>query len=155
MFKRLFVTSAAAAAVSVPLAGAACADPPSDPGSNGNGIGAGGVPQKAGETLSEGVTPNANPNPGGVGPVTPGSAFNVAKDAFPGVSTPVAYGNTLTVFWSGAPGVPPHTWTDPDLVAQTEPFGPTPPGMGVKAFTPGCSHGRSGITQDDATKCAP
>ena len=51
MLKKLFVTAAAAAAVSVPLAGVAWADPPSDPGSNGNGIGKGGIPNKTGNFL--------------------------------------------------------------------------------------------------------
>jgi hypothetical protein len=37
MLKKLLVTAAAAAAVSVPLAGVAWADKPSDPGSNGKG----------------------------------------------------------------------------------------------------------------------
>ena len=42
MLKKLFVTAAAAAAVSVPLAGVAWAEPPADPGAgNGNGIGKG------------------------------------------------------------------------------------------------------------------
>ena len=36
MLKKLFVTAAAAAAVSVPLAGVAWADPPSDPDSSSN-----------------------------------------------------------------------------------------------------------------------
>ena len=50
MLKKLFVTAAAAAAVSVPLAGVAWADTGD---SNGNGIGAGGVPQKAGTVLKD------------------------------------------------------------------------------------------------------
>lgn len=41
MLKKLFFTAAAAAAVSVPLAGVAWADKPSDPG--GNGVGKGGT----------------------------------------------------------------------------------------------------------------
>ena len=44
MLKKLFVTAAAATAMSIPLAGVAWSDP-ADPGDpNGNGIGAGGVP---------------------------------------------------------------------------------------------------------------
>ena len=47
MLKKLFVAAAAAAAVSVPLAGVAWADKPSDPGSNGNGSnGKGGIPNE-------------------------------------------------------------------------------------------------------------
>ena len=51
MLKKLFVTAAAAAAVSVPLAGVAWAEPPADPGSNAadpaNAPGPGGVPQQS------------------------------------------------------------------------------------------------------------
>jgi hypothetical protein len=50
MLKKLFITAAAAAAVSVPLAGVAWADRPSDPGSNGSGIGQG-VCQNSSATL--------------------------------------------------------------------------------------------------------
>jgi hypothetical protein len=147
MIKKLFITAAAAAAVSVPLAGVAWADPPSDPGSNGNGIGQGGLPTKIGNSLSNTVTPNLNPNPGGVGPVTPGSQFSqVAK--LPG-STPEAYGSVLTGLFAT------HTSTNPDFVLQTTPFGPTPPGLVTKAFTPGCSKGRSAVTQPGASTCVP
>ena len=48
MLKKLFVTAAAAVAVSVPLAGVAWAEPPADPGSNGDGMGAGGIPSVIG-----------------------------------------------------------------------------------------------------------
>ena len=54
MLKKLFVTAAAAAAVSVPLAGVALADT-GDP--NGNGLGQGGVPQRLGDFAATGVTP--------------------------------------------------------------------------------------------------
>ena len=62
MFKKLFVTAAAAAAVSVPLAGAALADSGGDP--NGNGLGQGGMPQTIGNFAATGVDP-ALPNPNG------------------------------------------------------------------------------------------
>ena len=48
MLKKLFVTAAAAAAVSVPFAGVAWADQPDDPGSNSHGVGAGGIPSVIG-----------------------------------------------------------------------------------------------------------
>jgi hypothetical protein len=75
MIKKLFVTAAAAAAVSVPLAGVAWADPPADPdGSNSNGIGAGGVPGAIGNQ------PGGGPEGPGV-PVPPGSQLSqLAKD---------------------------------------------------------------------------
>ncbi len=72
MIKKLFVTAAAAAAVSVPLAGAAWADPPSDPGPSspgtpsGNGIGQGGVPKTAGsyfDAVSTGQPRLTEPEP--------------------------------------------------------------------------------------------
>ena len=54
MLKKLFVTAAAAAAVSVPLAGVAWADKPDDPGSNAaDGISKGGVPAKAGTAVAD------------------------------------------------------------------------------------------------------
>jgi hypothetical protein len=108
MLKKLFVTAAAAAAVSVPLAGVAWAGPSSDTGSNGNGVGQGGIPTKVGNFATNNVVPNANPNPGGVGPMTPGSTFSqLAK--VPDVSTPVAYGDALTGLFAthtvtGVPG---------------------------------------------------
>jgi hypothetical protein len=48
MLKKLFITGAAAAAVSVPLAGAAWADP-GDP--SGNGLGQGGIPKRVGQEV--------------------------------------------------------------------------------------------------------
>jgi hypothetical protein len=120
MLKKLFVTAAATAAVSVPLAGAAWADQPDDPGSN--GIGAGGVPQKLGE-----VAQDLGGNPSG-DPITPGAAFRQAKDLFPG-NTPSAYGDYIDTFVAPVLGV--------------DPFGRTPPGLGVKTVTSGCDHGRS------------
>ncbi|MDT5186319.1 MAG: hypothetical protein QOI29_4477 [Mycobacterium sp.] len=133
MLKKLFVTAAAAAAVSVPLAGAAWADPadpPSDQSSNaadGNGIGQGGVPEKAGAFLD-----NFNLNPNGYGnPAPPGSVFKVYAQV-PGSNTPDTYGDALNGFWHGQ-----GQYTDTD-------FNPTPPGMASKAFTPACRSGRTG-----------
>lgn len=123
MFKKLFVTAAVAAAISVPLAGVAWADPPTDPSSNGNGLGSGGIPNKVGEvTTAVGV----NPNPGD--PETPGETFNDAKDEFSG-STPDAYGQWVDKYIAPPLGLPS--------------LGRTPPGMGTKALTPGCSHGKT------------
>jgi hypothetical protein len=122
MLKKLFLTAAAAAAVSVTLAGVACADTPSDPSSNSNGIGAGGVPQKAGPVLESLGVGTGNPTP-------PGSLFKDSAKV-PGMNTPDAYGALLDVL--GQTLNPPAT------------FGPTPPGMGVKSLTPGCSQGTTG-----------
>ena len=141
MLKKLFFTAAAAAAVSVPLAGVAWADKPSDPGSNGKGLGQGGVPAAAGGYLQK-TYPNANPP--FPDKVTPGSVFSVAAK-LPG-NTPEGYGAALTqqfntlglhVFPSGSsPATPPPTGT-------TYTVGPTVPGSVVKLFTPGCSKGKS------------
>ena len=66
MLKKLFFAPAAAAAVSVPLAGVAWADKPSDPG--GNGVGKGGVPATVGEALNRNYPAVYDGSP-----VTPGS----------------------------------------------------------------------------------
>ena len=142
MLKKLFVTAAAAAAVSVPLAGAAWAAPPSDPGSpNGNGIGAGGVPERGGNFLDS-FTPNPSPNPGG--PVPPGSVFKVAaktpctaSGTAVKCSTPDAYGEALQAFRDAY-----GSQVDPP-VPQGTPIVSTPPGKATKAFTPGCGHGNA------------
>ncbi len=67
MLKKLFITAAAAAAVSVPLAGIAQAAP-SDNGNDG-GVGKGGIPARAGAVLDSVNTPPNEPplNPNGVG----------------------------------------------------------------------------------------
>ena len=112
MLKKLFVTAAAAAAVSVPLAGVASADKPSDPGSNGKGLGQGGVPAAAGAYLQK-----TYPDAGFPDKVTPGSVFSQAAK-LPG-NTPEGYGAALTqqfntlglpdVFPSGSsPATPPR-----------------------------------------------
>ena len=125
MLKKLLITAAAAAAVSVPLAGVAWADPPSDPGSNGSGIGAGGVPQKFGDFAD-----SVNLNPNGTGnPVPPGQEINIAKGLFPGVPTPTATGEFINGVYASI-GVPTT-------------FGPTPPRLAVKTFTPGCTSGHT------------
>src|SRR3954471_17365346 len=110
MLKKLFVAAAAAAAVSVPLAGVASAAP-GDP--NGNGVGRGGMPKQFGD-FADAV--GANPNPGQ--PLPPGQEVNQAKSRFPGVPTPTAVGKDVNAIY-GSIGV------------QTQ-FGPTPPGLAVK-----------------------
>jgi hypothetical protein len=78
MFTKLIITAAAAAAVSVPLAGVACAEPP-DPGSTVKGIGEGGMPQRLGNFAATGVTPPLAPSNA---PIPPGEEFNLAKDFY-------------------------------------------------------------------------
>jgi hypothetical protein len=128
MIKKALVAVIAAGALSVPLAGVAWADPPSEssdpPGQSDTGPG---VPRVVGAFLD-----SANANPNGPGnPVPPGQEFNVAKGLFggPGVSTPEAIGDFVNAFYNSN-GVPTT-------------FGPNPPGIATKTFTPGCTHGRT------------
>jgi hypothetical protein len=77
MLKKLIVTVIAAGALSVPLAGVAWGDPPTDPGANGDGVGAGGIPRVLGD------------NSGSTDPIPPGSVLSdIAQQ--PGVSVPEA-----------------------------------------------------------------
>ncbi|MGY4650337.1 hypothetical protein ACVWWN_004133 [Mycobacterium sp. URHB0021] len=84
MLKKLVLTAAAAAAVSVPLAGGVWADRPSDRGSshpgapnNDNGIGQGGVPKVAAGLLDSAGAPNPN---GRGNPVPVGKVYStIAK----------------------------------------------------------------------------
>jgi hypothetical protein len=141
MLKKLFITAAAAAAMSVPLAGAAWADPPSDPGSNDNPIGQGGVPKKLGTFVDSGITPSANPSGD---PTPPGSVFISGLAKLPG-NTPTAVGQFEAGLWAT------HTLTSGDQVQTV--WGPTSPGLAIKPVTPGCSHGRSAITDPNSVKC--
>jgi hypothetical protein len=127
MLKKLFITAAAAAAVSVPLAGAAWAAP-SDP--SGNGIGQGGVPDKA-AAFTRSVFPNTDLSDlesGKSGNIAPGTAFSTGAKV-PGVNAPEGYGSALTQFYreNGYPNTPD--------------FGPLTPGQVTKVFTSGCGNG--------------
>ena len=145
MLKKLFITAAAAAAVSVPLAGVAWAEPPADPGSNGNGVGEGGVPARAGETLNRDY-PALYPTDA---PVTPGSAFSgVAKTKPPGVSLPEAYSDALEqIITLPLVGGLPENVDGATIPATPLPPGTTvevatTPGAVVNSFTPGCVNGK-------------
>jgi hypothetical protein len=140
MLKKLFITAAAAAAMSVPFAGVAWAEPPSDPGSSDNGVGPGGVPEKLGNFLDTGITPGANPSGAAI---TPGSVVNGLAKA-PG-TTPEAVGQFETGLWAT------HTLTNGDQVQTV--WGATPPGLAIKPITPGCSHGHTAITDPSSVKC--
>jgi hypothetical protein len=135
MFKKLFFTAAAAAAVSVPLAGAAWAVPPQDDPNRsdppGQSVAGHGIPQVAGAIADQLGTRPPGSNPGD--PLPPGKVFNYAKDLFPGDPTPVAYGKAL------------------NQVFNTNIFTNTAPGLGVKSAAPGCS---SGHTAGDANICS-
>ena len=93
MIKKALVALIAAGALSVPLAGVAWADPPSQPN---DPPGRGGVPKEAGDYL-------------GAPKVTPGQEFNLAKQTFPGVNTPEAVRQFVNLFYAGTT----NGFTDP------------------------------------------
>ena len=148
MLKKLFVAAATAAAMSVPLAGLAWADPPSDnaaPGADSpsdnaapGAPGKGGIPKKAGsflDTVSAANPGLPNLNPNGSGPVAPGTVYStIAK--LPG-SAPDATGAFVNGIY-GAYGTP-----EAGGVPVVATFGKVPLGMATKTFTPGCSSGRT------------
>jgi hypothetical protein len=150
MFKKLFVTAAAAAAVSVPLAGVAWAAPPSDPGSTDNPIGQGGLPQKLGSFVDTGITDGDPLTPSlnqGGGPTPPGSAFVKGFAQVPGVNTPQVVGQFENGLWSQQQIVN----SDGTLTSIPTTFGDTPPGLALKPLTPGCNKGREVVPGD--TNC--
>jgi hypothetical protein len=122
MFKKLFVTAAAVAAVSVPLAGVALATPQNNepPGQRDTTSGQPGIPGVVGQ-VADGF--GTNPNPGQALP--PGQIFSNLKDAYPGSNTPERYANAINGL----------IFTDLDTL---------PPGMGVKSATPACKSGQTG-----------
>jgi hypothetical protein len=104
MIKKLFITAAAAAAMSVPLAGVAWADPPSGNNPPGQGATGPGIPNEVAGLF------------GSPKPVPPGSVFStIAKE--PG-NVPAGAGNFLNTFYGGttnfgptAPGLGTKTFT--------------------------------------------
>jgi hypothetical protein len=123
MFKRLFFTAAAAAAVSVPLAGVAWATPANNdpPGQRDTPSGQPGIPGVVGQVADAFGT---NPNPGQALP--PGQVFSNLKGVYDGKNTPERYAtaiNSLTPF----------------EVGET-----LSPGLGIKSGTPACKSGRTG-----------
>lgn len=138
MLKKLFVTAATAAAMSVPLAGMAWADQPTDPGSGNQG-----VPDRAAgfvESTVEAITGNGEHaldglQSGNSSVVAPGTAYKQGAKV-EGLNTPDGYGVSLNEYWSGQ-GI------DPALVGG--PFGRTIPGSVTKQFTHGCKNHSSGV----------
>ena len=131
MIKKALVAVIAAGALSVPLAGVAWAEPPADPG-DGGGIGVGGLPGAAGNFLGPlGENPSDPNNPNSTEPASPGLTFSNTAKA-PG-NNPAAYGDALNAL----------AGRHPELGFPPDYFGDTPPGMGAKAFTPGCANGHS------------
>ncbi len=132
MIKNALLALIAAGALSVPLAGAAWAEPSADPGSPHNEVGKGGIPQKLGDFVASGVTPAA-----GTGdPVPPGQEFNLAKDLFPGEPTPDAIRDFESALWST------HTLADGTVIpSDPELWEDITPGLAIKPLTPGCDRG--------------
>ena len=135
MFKKLFIAAAAAAAVSVPLAGAAWAEPANNqpPGQRDTNSGQKGIPGVVGDVADQ-LGVNANPGQA----VPPGQGFNELKDGFITVTTPqgpveltIAGGNT------------PERYAD-FLNQLNYPAGDKlPTGLGVKSGTPACKSGQT------------
>jgi hypothetical protein len=146
MFKKLLVTAAAAAAVSVPLAGAAWADKPDNPGAGNQG-----VPDRATAAVVNTLSDQGVPDPvinatvdafqsGKSGVVSPGTAYSLGAKV-PGVNTPDGYGIALNTFY-GAFGIVPGSVNEFD---PGQPFGRTIPGSVTTALTPNCANHSTGV----------
>jgi hypothetical protein len=141
MLKKLFVTAAAAAAVSVPLAGAAWATPANNnpPGHPEPNPISGVTPKKPGIPGVVGVVADVvgtNPNPGQALP--PGQGFKGLK------------GDSITTDFGPVPitgGNRPERYASfieqvlPKLGIPVGDLDKLPTGLGVKAGTPACSSG--------------
>ena len=159
MLRKLLFTVAAAATISVPLAGVALADKPSDPSStdNGNGIGKGGMPQRLGDFAATGVTP---PLASSNDPIPPGQEFNLAKDLF---GTDPVTGKKLPTP-AAVQAFESYVWTNSELVGPNGqpisiPSNPDDwtnitPGLAIKPLAPSCGKGRTGLP-DNAPHCVP
>jgi hypothetical protein len=145
MIKKALLAVMAAGALSVPLAGVAWAEPPSDPSSPDNPIGDGGLPTKLGTFADTGITgkqpgtPSLNPSGD---PTPPGSVFIKPLTQLPG-NIPAALGAFENQIWSA------YTLADGTIIPTT--WGDTPPGLAIKPLTPGCDHGRSVVP--GSTQC--
>jgi hypothetical protein len=131
----MFIAATAAAALSVPLAGLAWAEPPQQPDTN--GIGKGGMPDKLGNFVESGIV---GPPTGLSAPLPPGKAINLAKDLSPGVPTPTAIQNFEATLWSN------HTLPDGiPIPSDPDDWGNITPGLAIKPLTPGCGRGNTGL----------
>jgi hypothetical protein len=148
MIKKALVAVIAAGAMSVPLAGVASADQPSDPGSTDNAIGQGGVPTKLGTFVDTGITGKQpgtpSLNPGGA-PTPPGKVFISGAAKAPG-PTPLAMGQLESQIWSA------YNLADGTAIpSDPAEWGNVPPGLAIKPLTPGCDKGRSAVP--GSTQC--
>ena len=148
MFKKALLVVIATGTLSVPLAGMAWAEPPSDPGSTDNGVGQGGIPTKLGTFVDTGITGKQpgtpSRNPGGA-PTPPGKVFISQAAKAPG-PTPAAMGQLESQIWSA------YTLADGTIVpSDPAEWGNVPPGLAIKPLTPGCDKGRSVVP--GSTRC--
>ncbi len=133
MFKKLFITAAAAAAVSVPLAGVAWATPANNepPGQRDTPSGQPGIPGVVGEVAD---ALGVNPNPGEALP--PGQGFKELKDGSVTVN-----GVPITIEGGNAP----ERYADFINQVTGLPVGEKlPGGLGIKSGTPACKSGQTG-----------
>ena len=155
MIKKLFITAAAAAAVSVPLAGAAWAEPPSDPGSTDTstdtGIGSGGMPGKLGTFLKHGIVDANGDGFGDGSPTTPGSI--ISGQAKADGNTPDAMRDFEAGIWSNYRLVRPDPLEPETITSVPGDWEGVTPGLAIKPLTPGCDHGRSAVPSSVSTSC--
>ena len=148
MLKKLFVTAAAAAAVSVPLAGVASADKGAIP--TGNGLGQGGMPDKA-TAFTKAAFPEVDAaggfdqfESGKSGNIPPGAAYSLgAKTDCAGqpCNAPDGYSQALSDFYTanGLPGaVPPGPVPGTTVVVEG-----ANPGAVTRLFTPQCTKSKA------------
>jgi hypothetical protein len=132
--------------MSVPLAGAAWADKPDDPGAGNQG-----VPDRATAVVVNTLRDNGIPDPvinaaldafqsGKSGVVAPGTAYSTGAKV-PGLNTPDGYGVALNTFYLTL-GIDP---ADVNPVDPGQPFGRTIPGSVTRSLTPGCAQHSSGV----------
>jgi hypothetical protein len=150
MLKKLFVVAAAAAAVSVPLAGAAWADP-GDP--SGNGIGQGGIPDKA-TAFTKAAFPVVDAaggfdqfESGHSGNIPPGAAFSqgaktpcaTAGGGTSHCNAPDGYSQALSDFYT-TNGLPGAGGPVPGTTVVVEGANP---GAVTRLFTPQCTKSKA------------
>jgi hypothetical protein len=128
MIKKLFITAAAVAAVSVPLAGAAWADKPDDPGAGNQG-----VPDRAAAAVEAFGGSLDGFQSGNSTVVTPGTAYSTGAQV-EGLNAPDGYALAVNAYWVSQ-GHPELAIYEPPLI----------PGSVTTQFTPACRQHSSGV----------
>lgn len=163
MLKQLFVTAAAAAALSVPLAGPAWAEPsdpsspdPSAPSSTENGLGKGGMPARIGNFFKDGIKDAAGNGAGDGSPTTPGSVISTQAKV-DGINTPDAFRDFEAGLWSNYKLVRPDGTLE-TITSNPKDWENITPGLAVKTVGPGCGKGNTGLPANTPTQspgCVP